>query len=150
MKIGEASAVSGISQRMIRHYEKIGLIAPATRRDSGYRDYDDRDVHTLHFIGRARDLGFGIEEISQLLALWHDRSRSSADVKALALARAAELKRKAQQLDSMRRSLERLASDCHGDQRPDCPILHDLESTDDKRKADVGEPLSRGAVEGLN
>ena len=127
MKIGEVSAASGISQRMIRHYEKIGLVAPAARRHSGYRDYDERDVHTLRFIGRARDLGFPIEEIRQLLALWHDRSRSSADVKALAVARAAELARKAEQLNSMRRSLERLASECHGDSRPDCPILHDLE-----------------------
>ena len=130
MKIGEASRRSGISERMIRHYEKIGLVAPAARRDSGYRDYDERDVHTLRFIGRARDLGFGIEEIGQLLALWQDRSRSSADVKALALARAAELKRKALELDAMRRTLERLAAECHGDERPDCPILHDLEAAE--------------------
>jgi Cu(I)-responsive transcriptional regulator len=128
MKIGEASAASSVSQRMIRHYEKIGLIAPALRRSSGYRDYDARDVHALRFIGRARDLGFGIEEIGQLLALWNDRSRSSADVKALASARAAELHRKAKALDAMRRTLERLASSCHGDDRPDCPILDDLEA----------------------
>lgn len=126
MKIGSAAARSGISERMIRHYEKIGLVPKPARRDSGYRDYDERDVHTLNFIGRARDLGFPIEEIRQLLALWHDRGRSSADVKALALARAAELKRKARQLGQMRRSLEQLASACHGDDRPDCPILHDL------------------------
>jgi len=126
VKIGEASAASGVSQRMIRHYEKIGLIPAAARRDSGYRDYDQRDVHTLRFIGRARDLGFPIEEIRQLVALWHDRERSSADVKALALARADELRRKARELDEMRRSLEHLASQCHGDARPDCPILGDL------------------------
>jgi Cu(I)-responsive transcriptional regulator len=126
VKIGEASAASGVSQRMIRHYEKIGLIPAAARRDSGYRDYDERDVHTLRFIGRARDLGFPIEEIRQLVALWHDRERSSADVKALALARADELRRKARELDEMRRSLEHLASKCHGDARPDCPILGDL------------------------
>src|SRR5574338_1148521 len=108
MKIGEASARAGVSQRMIRHYEKIGLIAPATRRESGYRDYDERDVHTLRFIGRARDLGFPIEEVRQLLALWQDRSRSSADVKALALARAAELRRKERELHEMRLSLEHL------------------------------------------
>jgi DNA-binding transcriptional MerR regulator len=89
MKIGEVSARAGVSQRMIRHYEKIGLIAPASRRDSGYRDYSERDLHTLRFIGRARDAGFPIEEIRQLLALWNDRDRSTADVKALALARAA-------------------------------------------------------------
>jgi MerR family copper efflux transcriptional regulator len=128
MKIGEASAASAVSQRMIRHYEKIGLMPAAARRDSGYRDYDERDVHTLRFIGRARDLGFGIEEIRQLLALWHDRSRSSADVKALALARAGELRRKAHELDAMRRTLERLAAGCHGDDHPDCPILDDLEA----------------------
>lgn len=130
MKIGDASAASGISQRMIRHYEKIGLVQPALRRASGYRDYDDRDVHTLRFIGRARDLGFPIEEIRQLLALWHDRDRSSADVKALALARAAELKRKALELDEMRVTLEHLAAQCHGDARPDCPILGTLAETD--------------------
>lgn len=128
MKIGAASSASGVSQRMIRHYETIGLIARAARRDSGYRDYDDGDVHTLRFIRRARDLGFPIEEIGQLLALWQDEGRSSADVKALALARAAELKRKARALDSMRRSLEQLAAGCHGDSRPDCPILDDLEA----------------------
>ena len=130
MKIGMASAASGISERMIRHYEKIGLMPKAARRDSGYRDYDERDLHTLRFIGRARDAGFPIEEIRQLLTLWHDRERSSADVKTLALARAAELKRKAKELDGMRRSLEHLAERCHGDNRPDCPILIDLEGKD--------------------
>lgn len=111
---------------MIRHYETIGLIPKAARRDSGYRDYDDADVHTLSFIRRARDLGFPINEIAQLLALWQDRSRTSADVKALALARASELKRKEQEIQAMRRSLEQLARNCHGDGRPDCPILEDL------------------------
>lgn len=149
MKIGEASRQSGISERMIRHYEKIGLIAPASRRDSGYRDYDGRDVHTLRFIGRARDLGFGIDEIGQLLALWQDRSRSSADVKALALARASELKKKAMELDAMRRTLERLAAECHGDERPDCPILHDLEATDQDLDQ-PSEPACRHAVEGAD
>ena len=146
MKIGEASRRSGISERMIRHYEKIGLIAPAARRDSGYRDYDERDVHTLNFIGRARDLGFGIDEIGQLLALWNDRSRSSADVKALALSRAAELKRKARELDAMRRTLERLAADCHGDARPDCPILDDLEANEHDSDPSV-EPRAKRSVE---
>lgn len=127
MKIGEASAQSAISERMIRHYEKIGLIPAAARRDSGYRDYDLRDIHTLRFIGRARDLGFPIEDIRTLLALWHDRGRSSADVKALARARAEQLKRKERDLHEMRRTLEHLAASCHGDDRPDCPILGDLE-----------------------
>jgi MerR family transcriptional regulator, copper efflux regulator len=131
VKIGQVSAASGVSQRMIRHYEKIGLISPAARRESGYRDYDERDVHTLRFIRRARDLGFAIEQIRQLVGLWHDRARASSDVKTLALARAAELKRKAEQLNAMRRSLERLAAECHGNERPDCPILQDLEAGDD-------------------
>lgn len=126
MKIGEASKRSGVSQRMIRHYEGLGLIPKAARRDSGYRDYDDKDVHTLRFIRRARDLGFPIEEIGQLLALWQDRGRASADVKALASTRAEELKRKEKEIQAMRRSLEQLARTCHGDDRPDCPILEDL------------------------
>jgi len=127
MKIGEAAAASDISERMVRYYEKIGLMAQVARRESGYRDYDQRDVHLLRFIARARDLGFSVEEIRKLLALWHDRGRASADVKALALARAEELRRKANQLDEMRRSLEHLAASCHGDERPECPILGGLE-----------------------
>ena len=126
MHIGQASAQSGVSQRMIRHYETIGLIPKAARRDSGYRDYGDKDVHTLRFIRRARDVGFPIEEIGQLLALWHDRERTSANVKALASARIGELKRKEREIREMRRSLEELAQHCHGDERPDCPILEDL------------------------
>jgi Cu(I)-responsive transcriptional regulator len=127
MKIGQASASSGISERMIRHYEKIGLMPQAARRNSGYRDYAARDVHTLRFIARARDLGFSVEEIGKLLELWHDRNRASSDVKALALARASELERKERALHEMRRSLEHLAESCHGDGRPDCPILGGLE-----------------------
>ncbi len=130
MKIGEAAAASGVSERMIRHYEKIGLVPAAPRRDSGYRDYGERDVHTLRFVARARDLGFSLEEIGKLLALWNDRKRASSDVKALALARAAELKRKESELREMRRSLEHLAASCHGDDRPDCPILGGLEGAD--------------------
>jgi Cu(I)-responsive transcriptional regulator len=130
MNIGQAAKQSGVSQRMIRHYEGIGLIAKAARRDSGYRDYDDKDVHTLRFVRRARDLGFPIEEIGKLLALWQDRGRASADVKALATARAEELKHKEREIHAMRRALENLARTCHGDDRPDCPILHDLEAND--------------------
>ena len=126
MNIGQASEASGVSQRMIRHYEKIGLVPPAPRRDSGYRDYSEADVHRLRFIANARDLGFPIEEIGTLLDLWNDRDRSSAEVKALATSRAEELERKAKALDAMRRTLLDLAGRCHGDERPDCPILETL------------------------
>lgn len=146
MKIGQISIATGVSQRMIRHYEKIGLISPAARRESGYRDYDERDVHTLRFIRRARDLGFPIGEIRHLVALWHDRGRASSDVKTLALARAVELKRKSEQLDAMRRSLERLAAECRGNERPDCPILDDLEAEDDLAQSSQGDdalPIDR-------
>ncbi|AMK16872.1 MULTISPECIES: Cu(I)-responsive transcriptional regulator [Sphingobium] len=127
MNIGAAARVSGVSERMIRHYEQIGLIPPAARRDSGYRDYSDADVHRLHFIANARDLGFGIEGIGSLLALWSDRNRASGEVKALAMARAEELGRKARALEDMRRTLLDLAKDCAGGERPDCPILDRLE-----------------------
>ena len=130
MNIGTASKASDVSQRMIRHYEKIGLIPAPPRRDSGYRDYAPADIARLRFIANARDLGFPIEEIGKLLALWQDRGRASADVKALATARAEELKRKEREIHAMRRSLENLARNCHGDDRPDCPILHDLEAGD--------------------
>lgn len=126
MKIGEAAEASGVSERMIRHYEKIGLIAAPARRSSGYRDYGTADVDTLRFIRRARDLGFPIEEIGKLLSLWRDRGRTSADVKALALSRAAELQRKVAELEAMRIALLDLAERCHGDDRPDCPILKDF------------------------
>lgn len=126
MNIGQAAKASGVSQRMIRHYEAIGLIPKATRRDSGYRDYGEREMHMLRFIRRARDLGFPIPEISELLGLWHDADRASGDVKALALTRAAEMERKERQLRVMRESLEELARRCAGGERPDCPILDDL------------------------
>tara|TARA_R100001224_G_scaffold113719_1_gene100276 strand:+ start:1906 stop:2340 length:435 start_codon:yes stop_codon:yes gene_type:complete len=139
MNIGQASKQSGVSQRMIRHYEAIGLIPKAPRRESGYRDYDARDLHMLRFIRRARDLGFPIEEIRQLLALWKDRGRSSADVKSVALARVGELRNREAEIRSMRRSLEDLARACHGDDRPDCPILSDL-------AGDSGDYVELGAT----
>jgi Cu(I)-responsive transcriptional regulator len=111
---------------MIRHYEAIGLIPKAARRHSGYRDYDEREVHMLRFIRRARDLGFPIQEIGQLLALWQDSGRARGEVKALAIARAGEMKRKERELRAMRKSLEDLARRCAGGERPDCPILEDL------------------------
>lgn len=128
MNIGEASNASGVSQRMIRHYEKIELIPPPLRRDSGYRDYSDADVHRLRFIANARDLGFPIDEIGELLSLWSDQDRASADVKVLALARAEELGRKARSLEAMRASLLDLAARCRGDSRPRCPIIERLET----------------------
>jgi Cu(I)-responsive transcriptional regulator len=127
MNIGAASGASGVSQRMIRHYEKIGLIPSPPRRESGYRDYSDADVHRLRFIANARDLGFPIEDIRALLGLWSDRHRASAEVKALAEARAAELGRKAAALQAMQNTLLALAAHCHGDDRPDCPIIERLE-----------------------
>lgn len=126
MNIGQASAASGVSQRMIRHYEKVGLIPAPPRRESGYRDYGEADLHRLRFIGNARDLGFPVEEIRRLLALWNDSDRASAEVKALALARAAELERKAAALEAMRRTLVDLAERCQGNARPSCPILDTL------------------------
>ena len=123
MNIGAASKASGVSQRMVRHYEKIGLIPAPLRRDSGYRDYADADVHRLRFIANARDLGFPIEDIRGLLGLWSNNQRASAEVKALAIARAEELGRKAEALQALRRTLLELAERCHGDDRPDCPII---------------------------
>jgi Cu(I)-responsive transcriptional regulator len=127
VKIGEASTASGVSQRMIRHYEKIGLIPGAARRDSGYRDYSTADVARLRFIANARDLGFGTDEINTLLSLWSDAGRASGEVKALAIAHAEDLHRKAEALEAMRAALLDLAGRCHGDDRPDCPILTGLE-----------------------
>lgn len=123
MNIGAASQASGVSPRMIRHYEKIGLIPEPLRRDSGYRDYAPADVHRLRFIANARDLGFPIEDIRDLLGLWGNSQRASAEVKALAIARAKELGRKADALQALRRTLLELAEHCHGDDRPDCPII---------------------------
>lgn len=126
MNIGEAARSSGVSAKMIRHYEAIGLLSPAARSQSGYRIYSDSDVHALRFIRRARDLGFSLHQIKQLLELWRDRRRSSADVKRIALAHVDGLRRKIAELESMARTLEHLARHCHGDQRPECPILDDL------------------------
>lgn len=127
MTIGEVATASGVSAKMIRYYEKTGLIRPAARTDSGYRTYTEADVHTLRFIRRARDLGFVVEDIAELLALWQDRSRHSADVKRLALDQVALLEGKIGDLEAMAATLRALANSCSGDERPDCPILDDLE-----------------------
>jgi MerR family copper efflux transcriptional regulator len=124
--IGQAARASGVSAKMIRHYESIGLIGAARRTDAGYRVYNDQDVQVLQFIHRSRALGFSLEQIGDLLALWQDKERASADVRALAQRHIDALNRKILELESMRRTLEKLASSCHGDQRSACPILDDL------------------------
>jgi Cu(I)-responsive transcriptional regulator len=127
MNIGQASNASGVSAKMIRYYESIGLVPPSARRDSGYRDYAPPDVHRLAFIRRARDLGFSIDQIRDLLRLWSDRGRSSAEVKSIALEHVAELKERARELNEMADALKHLAAACGGDNRPDCPIIKGLE-----------------------
>ena len=126
MNIGQAAKFSGVSAKMIRYYEQIGLIPKAIRSDAGYRHYSSPDVHSLRFIRRARDLGFSVDQISGLLVLWRDRDRASADVKAMALSHAAGLNAKIAELQAMAQTLEHLADHCHGNDRPDCPILADL------------------------
>lgn len=126
MNIGDTAKTTGVSAKMIRYYESIGLIAAAPRTGAGYRDYSENDVHTLRFIRRSRDLGFSVEQMSELLALWRERSRASADVKRIALEHVEELERKARSLRAMSKTLKHLAENCHGDDRPDCPILEDL------------------------
>ncbi len=124
--IGEAAARSGVSAKMVRHYESLGLMPKVGRTDSGYRQYTANDVHTLRFIRRARDLGFSMAEIAELLKLWQNKRRASADVKRIALAHADDLRRRIDEMEAMKRTLERLADCCHGDHRPDCPILDEL------------------------
>jgi MerR family copper efflux transcriptional regulator len=126
MNIGQAVRASGVSAKMIRHYEAIGLVRPGPRTQAGYRQYRERDVHLLRFIRRARDLGFPLGQIRQLLSLWDDPDRASADVKRLAEAHLADLDARIARLTEMRASLVDLASACRGDQRPDCPILRGL------------------------
>jgi MerR family copper efflux transcriptional regulator len=124
--IGQAAQASGVSAKMIRHYESIGLIDAARRTEAGYRVYTDRDVHVLRFIHRGRALGFSLDQIRALLALWQDKQRASADVRALARTHIDELNRKIAEMEAMRATLEKLASSCHGDGRSECPILVDL------------------------
>lgn len=126
MNIGQASRHSGISTKMIRHYEGLGLIQPAARTESNYRDFSERDVNDLRFIRRARSLGFSIEEISRLLSLWRDGSRPSREVKALAESHIQALEQRIAEMQAMTNTLRHLARGCAGDDRPDCPILADL------------------------
>lgn len=123
MNIGEAAAASGISAKMLRYYDSIGLVRPAARTESGYRVYGEADIHALRFIRQARGLGFSVAQTAQLLALWRDKERASADVKRLALEHVRELEAKIAELETMRQTLEHLAAHCQGDSRPDCPIL---------------------------
>ncbi len=126
MNIGQAAEAAGVNAKMIRYYESIGLISAASRTDAGYRQYNDKDIRTLRFIKRSRDLGFSIERIKTLLSLWEDRGRKSGDVKKLAGQYIAELERDIEKLQSIRDQLQQLADCCHGDGRPDCPIIEDL------------------------
>ena len=126
MHIGEAAGASGVPAKTIRYYESVGLIPAADRTSSGYRRYSGADVHTLRFIRRARDLGFSVETVERLLALWQDRNRSSSEVKAVALEHVDALERKMDEMQAMKRTLLHLADHCHGDERPECPILDDL------------------------
>jgi Cu(I)-responsive transcriptional regulator len=124
--IGEAARASGVTAKMVRHYEAIGLLPPARRTQAGYRLYGADDVRVLQFIHRSRALGFSLDQIADLLALWRDKDRASADVRRLALAHIDALDRKIAELEAMKRTLATLANSCHGDARSDCPILDDL------------------------
>lgn len=135
VNIGEAAKATGVSAKMIRHYESVELFTPTGRTEAGYRQYAERDLHTLRFIRRARDLGFSIEQIRELLALWQDRKRPSRQVKAFAQAHLQELEQKLRELQAMKASLEHLVHCCHGDDRPECPIIDSLAEPGDGRHA---------------
>lgn len=136
MNIGAAAKASGLSAKMIRYYESIGLLRAANRSDNGYRHYNAQDLHQLAFIKRSRDLGFSLEEVGKLLALWQDHDRASADVKSLALEHVAELNRKIEELSGLRDTLSELVQHCQGDHRPDCPILKGLAAGSTVNKRD--------------
>jgi len=126
VNIGQAARLSGISPKMLRHYEGMGLLGAVTRTESNYRQYSLNEVHTLRFIRRARDMGFSLEAIAELVSLWHNRRRSSASVKRIAQKHLDELAQRIEALQAMQRTLTHLLHECPGDQRPDCPILDDL------------------------
>ncbi len=128
MNIGDAARASGVSAKMIRHYERVGLFPQPARTGAGYRQYGEKEVSTLCFIRHARDLGFSIEQIRELLGLWQNRKRPSRQVKALAQAHIQDLAEKLEELQAMKATLEHLVHNCHGDDRPDCPIIETLES----------------------
>jgi MerR family copper efflux transcriptional regulator len=126
MNIGDASRLTGLPAKAIRYYEDIGLVVPSGRGRNNYRDYDEQGVRLLQFVARARSLGFSVENCRDLLGLYRDQHRASADVKALARARIVDIERKMRELQTMKATLEDLVARCHGDDRPDCPILRDL------------------------
>jgi len=140
MNIGQAAKISGVSAKMIRHYEEVGLVPAPERTDSGYRQYSEGDVHTLRFIRQARDLGFSIRQIGDLMGLWQNRRRPSRSVKALAEAHIQALEEKAQELLAMKATLEHLAHCCKGDDRPDCPILESLSAESDEEPTKTSVP----------
>lgn len=135
MHIGQAAQASGVSAKMIRYYEQNGLLPAAVRTEAGYRCYSDQDVHRLQFIRRARDLGFSVPEIRELLDLWDDRSRHSADVRRIAQGHVQALEQRIEHLRQMRASLQNLVHACHGDSRPDCPILQGLAEPNTQQNA---------------
>ena len=126
VNIGTAASLSGVSAKMVRHYESLGLLPAVSRTDSGYRQYTEAEVHTLRFIKRARELGFSMDEIGELAGLWHNRRRASANVRRIAQKHADELAQRIESMQAMQRTLKHLIHCCHGDDRPDCPILDDL------------------------
>jgi MerR family transcriptional regulator, copper efflux regulator len=126
MNIGEAAKISGVNAKLIRHYESIGVIPKASRTETGYRSYSEADVHTLTFVKRSRTLGFSMKEIKKLVNLWKNKSRASIDVKSMAAKHIDEMEKKISELQSMVKTLKHLSKNCHGDSRPECPILDDL------------------------
>ncbi len=140
MNIGHAAAASGVSAKMIRHYESVGLFPEARRTESGYRQYAEADINTLRFIRHSRDLGFSIEQIRELLGLWQNRQRTSRQVKTLAQAHIDKLEQKLRELAAMKVTLEHLVDGCHGDDRPECPIIENLaQSAPDARRASAAQ-----------
>jgi Cu(I)-responsive transcriptional regulator len=143
MNIGQASRASGVTTKMIRYYDEIGLVRPSSRTDSNYREYDERQVNELRFIKRARSLGFSMEEITVLLSLWRDRGRPSRDVKAIADRHVADLDARIAEMQAMADTLRHLSHCCAGDDRPDCPILEDLTQGKEPGPAPTGRPTPR-------
>tara|TARA_B110001454_G_scaffold219192_1_gene251163 strand:- start:46849 stop:47259 length:411 start_codon:yes stop_codon:yes gene_type:complete len=132
VNIGEAAKISGVNAKLIRHYESIGIIPKASRSDAGYRTYSEPDVHILSFVKRSRNLGFSMKEIKKLVSLWRNKSRASSEVKNLAVKHIEEMEQKILELQEMVNTLKHLAKNCHGDHRPDCPILSDLGNREQK------------------